>query len=1042
MASVKLIIVLVQLFLIAESASLTYILKRDRANLQPSCVAEGLDRYSAVGWIYPMPEDGVLVPNSTTKYIPSLQDDYNCKFSKNDKCNFKWIARDWRVDETSSRTREFIDDNRWEDLPVVMISNSSKEFTQRFYLENAAKVGFSVRSNGAVEVFLSTGWNPHNYPSYYFRIEQQDVYFAKFSMLTPEFDYKLSQLEYSKSSSNIIAGDEWRSFEIGVDETGNVTLIDKNNMDRLLISHVDKEPLKPSYMLIRSFQPSLWKIIQNYFMYTETAQMTRLGPQIQTGYKDLCVSLLVASCSNCKMSFFYMNGTKRQPLNQVPPTNEKWIEIKLKQENIKLSRFNLFIETEFVNGTKEESKGWWAYDNVRVCNENEVKVSYLKLNQTFAEDDSTVNSISCQLIKKPSFRPHTLEYDVIEDDIFPEFPSVDIISNDTSLTLKWPEEDPDRYLTYFIYYQGNDICSSSDIATSTRLSSGGFLTTKHNEIIIPNLIPYTNYNITLSSVLHENDKFLVTSTLATAEPKIEELPIQMHIRPLDSAVNVSWDKPSCNSISGPLIYNLTVWNENLNFTKGLDYQTGTTYLIEGLRPYTKHNLTVATARNARNLMRGSNVNQLTYEFVTLPALAPSVKNLELYAIGTNKAQLRYDLPSNSRGTPVEVQITKCNVLSFAKCKSTISRIARCPLWPQKMCADVDYLMPYQNYNFKVSLKNANTNAFGVESLISAETIERVPSAPGNVTYQVVDCHETIDYCHLNISWLHPYNPNATISHFNIILNSTYFNNSYSEEDQTMHEVLRIVNDTYLPRYTYQVKYVPYSHEYNLYLQSANSKYKSDFSTATVKTADLGDHIDQTPKLLGKGDKAIVFKLPRLDRRLDSYTLTVAVQDFNENLPLKMDSIENPKLADHICHPYGSTWISQVLKVKDNQTKTVTISGLDEKRAIKPNTKYCIIFIITNKYRGEEHDVVYYEKLTTPDSPSSTKEEPKSGSLNHLYMLLLLLLLVPIGFAVYWFIRRRQLKRPKPPIENAYETLPFEEHDKNYANRTYDYPKHK
>lgn len=204
-------------------------------------------------------------------------------------------------------------------------------------------------------------------------------------------------------------------------------------------------------------------------------------------------------------------------------------------------------------------------------------------------------------------------------------------------------------------------------------------------------------------------------------------------------------------------------------------------------------------------------------------MAPPVRNLELYAIGLNKAHLRYDLPSNSQGIPVEVEVIKCNVLSRAKCRSAISRIARCTLWPKRLCVDVDYLMPDQNYTFKVSIKNANTNAFGKDVEITAETVERggflisyqflnncfyqpflVPAAPENVTYQVVDCQDTTDYCHLNVSWLHPYNPNGTISAFNIILNSTHFNTSYSEEDQTMHEVYKIANDTYLPQYTYQV----------------------------------------------------------------------------------------------------------------------------------------------------------------------------------------------------------------------------------------------
>lgn len=58
---------------------------------------------------------------------------------------------------------------------------------------------------------------------------------------------------------------------------------------------------------------------------------------------------------------------------------------------------------------------------------------------------------------------------------------------------------------------------SIDIESSPRLMSGGFLTTKHNEITITKLVPFTLYNVTLSSVVHENDKHLQISTLETGK---------------------------------------------------------------------------------------------------------------------------------------------------------------------------------------------------------------------------------------------------------------------------------------------------------------------------------------------------------------------------------------------------------------------------------------------------------------------------------------------------------------------------------------------
>lgn len=77
-------------------------------------------------------------------------------------------------------------------------------------------------------------------------------------------------------------------------------------------------------------------------------------------------------------------------------------------------------------------------------------------------------------------------------------------------------------------------------------------------------------------------------------------------------------------------------------------------------------------------------------------------------------------------------------------------------------------------------------------------------------------------------------------------------------------------------------------------------------------------------------------------------------------------------------------------------------GNNDNDHLKPNTKYCITFIVTNNYNGSDHEVVYYEKLKTSEAPSppTPKEAPSSSQFNHLYMLFLLLLLVPIGFLLY------------------------------------------
>lgn len=45
------------------SINLTYIVKKDDNAMYPSCVAEELERYEAIGWIYPIPEDIEKLPD-------------------------------------------------------------------------------------------------------------------------------------------------------------------------------------------------------------------------------------------------------------------------------------------------------------------------------------------------------------------------------------------------------------------------------------------------------------------------------------------------------------------------------------------------------------------------------------------------------------------------------------------------------------------------------------------------------------------------------------------------------------------------------------------------------------------------------------------------------------------------------------------------------------------------------------------------------------------------------------------------------------------
>ncbi|CAG9813738.1 unnamed protein product [Phaedon cochleariae] len=1000
-------------FLNVAGINLTYIVKKEQDGIHPSCIAEDLERYSAIGWIYPIPESPENLPVITTRFIPTIENDYNCKFQKTSLCTTRWALKNWKIDNRSPKTKDLITDTRWEDFPTIFISNTSQEFSYKLELDSAFKTGFSVRANGLVEIFICSGPNPYENSCHYFHIDFREIYYKVFQVLPKEMkeEYKNNHLEHYKAYSNILSQDEWRSLIVSSDGIGHIKLADAN-LNRTLIEHREMESLTPMYMFVRSANNSLWKIHQNEFLFTNSTQTSRLGPQLSFTSKDLCVSLLVSTCSNCEMTFFYKSGTT---LKKVGPTkNGDWTEVKLKDENVEFDSVNIFVETKFVDDT-QKIPGFWAIDDVRVCNENEVKITRLEFNKRSA--NLSDENISCQLVRKPSWKPKKLTYSNMRK--FPD--DVSISSKASSLLLNWKEEDPENQITYFISYQANslnDTKCTKKAKDLNRLKSNGFVRTNINELILENLVPYTTYTVNISTALHPRDKLLLVSTQPTVELSLEELPSNVGIKPSQKSVNVSWDKVDCSKKFGDLFYQIDVGQKEIKVEdSGMDINQ---QRIDGLEPNKRYLFTLYTARSAQGHSTAYNL-----KFSTLPTVAPPVENLELYSIDKYSASLRYELTANREGVAQEVQISRCNSLSFKKCRSSISPVRPCTLWPGKYCAEVDYLIPYQAYLFKVAVKNHNTPSFGKEVSVDGFANDRVPGKPTNVAYKMVDCHIAFDYCSLNITWLHPYNQNGTITSFEIILNHTDHRKD-PEDLKFVHGVYKVDNKTYYRDYTYQVKSLPYSTYYNLYLRSVNDAYKSDFLVTTVKTDSLGEHIDQSPKLIAKSESTLLFKIPYIDSRLQEYTLTVVVQDYNKSKSIQQEIAKNRRVSDNLCHSYGNTWVSQVIKVQTNESRNVIIGGTANEK-LNPLTKYCLIFIITNQYKGSTHDVVYYERLQMPEAEVKPKENASSNSFNHLYMLLLLLLLVPAGFLLYRYLRKKNvLAKPAEVKENVYESLPYDE----------------
>lgn len=70
------------------------------------------------------------------------------------------------------------------------------------------------------------------------------------------------------------------------------------------------------------------------------------------------------------------------------------------------------------------------------------------------------------------------------------------------------------------------------------------------------------------------------------------------------------------------------------------------------------------------------------------------------------------------------------------------------------------------------------------------------------------------------------------------------------------------------------------------------------------------------------------------------------------------------------------------------------------KPLLPNTKYCLTFIVRNKYEETEHEVVYYEKeIITENAKNEPLIQPQNAYA-HLYILAVILLFIPAGFLLY------------------------------------------
>lgn len=98
------------------------------------------------------------------------------------------------------------------------------------------------------------------------------------------------------------------------------------------------------------------------------------------------------------------------------------------------------------------------------------------------------------------------------------------------------------------------------------------------------------------------------------------------------------------------------------------------------------------------------------------------------------------------------------------------------------------------------------------------------------------------------------------------------------------------------------------------MQSVHDEFKSDFVTISVKTDDIGDHIDQSPKLKETTNSTVLFKIPELDPRLSATVLTAIVQDYDESKKLNKTALGLELHEYNFCNAFGDTWIAKIIQV--------------------------------------------------------------------------------------------------------------------------------
>ncbi|KRT83417.1 Fibronectin domain-containing protein, partial [Oryctes borbonicus] len=577
-----------------------------------------------------------------------------------------------------------------------------------------------------------------------------------------------------------------------------------------------------------------------------------------------------------------------------------------------------------------------------------------------------------------------------------------------------------------VYHQGSDLCrQNTHFKNERRLMSNGWLVIKPKEstTIINNLVPFTYYTVTFTDPIYGLNKTIFPNTDPTDLPVENEIP-KFIVSPKIKEVAIVIPPPQCDVTYGKIFYRFEKIGQS-NPRVVIDEPNLT---LKNLEPYTNYTLTVQVARSINKLNDSGSRITVYYNFTTKPQVAPPLEFVELYEISETIASFRYKLPEKANGQPALVGINACSKIT--RCNLEMFNITRCNLWKDLYCVTISNLAKRLNYTFKLSIKNNGTNAFGGERNIISKTEDKVPGTPVNLSYTITDCSKHIEVCNVNISWSHPYNQSGVITSFEIFLVGT---------GAPIVETVLIHNREYKPTYWHAVKYLVYGSTYNVSVRACNLVHKGLAASLDVQIDHIGQHVDQEPKLLQMNQEVVTFQLPKLDRRLNSSTIIVVVQQYDNeksNLPQNLIFATNGSL----CLQKGTSWVAGAWQMSYNDETNITIGDNAEmilgiinavviNKPLLPKTNYCVNFIAENIFKDTKYVEIYHkDHIALPDiiKPLEISRTNTNISIITIVLVGILILTIVIFVGIFYIRRKQGRRRTLSDGEHIYEAMPNED----------------